>query len=121
MHARTLPGVPDFVFGREKIVVFIDGCFWHRCPTCARTLPATNRAYWSSKIAANVKRGVQINTQLGDLGFQVVRIWEHELRSRASVSRLVRAIAAMHPRTRRRSHYTKNGRVGARRRNGLRG
>jgi DNA mismatch endonuclease (patch repair protein) len=106
MHAKTLPGAPDFVFEREKIIVFIDGCFWHRCPTCRRTLPSTNRAYWSSKIAGNVSRAARINRQLRNLGFRVVRIWEHDLRSRSSVTALLTEIVAMRANTRRRSHYT---------------
>lgn len=73
-----LPGKPDMVFVESGVVVFVDGCFWHRCPKHA-TLPKTNSAFWRKKLDANVKRDRFVNNQLRKLGWSVVRIWSHEI------------------------------------------
>jgi DNA mismatch endonuclease (patch repair protein) len=68
---------PDFVFPRLKIAVFVDGCFWHRCPDHYR--PAKARAaFWQAKIEANVARDRRTDEALRAVGWQVVRAWEHE-------------------------------------------
>lgn len=74
-----LPGRPDFAFRRERVVVFIDGCFWHRCPRCNWT-PATNADYWLPKLERNVHKDREADRHLGEKGWTVVRVWEHELR-----------------------------------------
>ncbi len=75
----NLPGKPDFVFARSRIVVFVDGCFWHACRKCALR-PKSNRKYWTPKMIGNTKRD-RINTRtLRKGGWMVVRIWEHELK-----------------------------------------
>lgn len=81
LNSRELPGRPDFVFREAKVAVFVDGCFWHGCPSCGR-LPKTRQAFWRTKIAANVLRDKRDNRKLRQLGWTVVRIWEHELKSR---------------------------------------
>ena len=67
----------DIVFTRAKVVVFVDGCFWHGCPEHA-TAPKNNAAWWAEKLAANVVRDQRNSLALGELGWVVVRIWEHE-------------------------------------------
>jgi DNA mismatch endonuclease (patch repair protein) len=78
---RHLPmlGRPDFVFPKARVVVFVDGCFWHGCPVHG-TLPKSNRVYWSRKIAANRNRDRLVTRRLRKLGWRVLRVWEHELR-----------------------------------------
>ncbi|MHC1789003.1 very short patch repair endonuclease [Solidesulfovibrio sp.] len=76
---HKLPGKPDIVFVSRRLVIFIDGCFWHRCPEHFQ-MPKTNRDFWEKKIARNVARDAQVNEQLAAAGWQVMRIWEHELR-----------------------------------------
>lgn len=73
-----LTGKPDIVFPKRKIVIFIDGCFWHRCPKCFKK-PATNRKFWLEKIDSNVKRDKLVITELRKKGWKVLRIWEHEI------------------------------------------
>ncbi len=68
---------PDIVFTRHRVVVFVDGCFWHVCPEHA-TYPAVNRAYWTPKLARNVARDEKNTSELLAAGWTVVRIWEHE-------------------------------------------
>lgn len=75
----SLPGKPDIVFPKSKIAVFIDGCFWHKCPKCF-IKPATNKKFWKKKIESNVKRDRVVNTELRKKGWKVLRIWEHEIR-----------------------------------------
>lgn len=80
MHNRALPGNPDFVFLKEQIAVFVDGCFWHGCPRCGH-IPKTNSPFWKAKIQRNIERDRTNIHKLRDSGFMVVRIWEHELKS----------------------------------------
>jgi DNA mismatch endonuclease, patch repair protein len=67
----------DVVFTRSRVAVFIDGCFWHRCPQHGSD-PKSNRDYWLPKLAANVERDRRVDAALTDAGWRVVRIWEHE-------------------------------------------
>jgi DNA mismatch endonuclease (patch repair protein) len=73
---HRLHGRPDFVFPREKLVVFVDGCFWHGCPKHA-TWPKQNAEFWRIKILGNRRRDRGVNRQLRKTGWRVVRIWEH--------------------------------------------
>ncbi len=70
---------PDFVFRRERVVVFVDGCFWHRCPLHAQ-IPETNRAFWEQKLERNVDRDRFIDRELQKSGWRVWRVWEHTLK-----------------------------------------
>ncbi len=74
-----LPGRPDFTFPKERVVVFIDGCFWHRCPECNWT-PTSNTDYWIPKLNRNVHKDHEANVQLAQRNWTVVRVWEHELK-----------------------------------------
>ena len=95
----NLPGKPDFVFRRRRLVVFVDGCFWHGCPRCYRP-PEDNSTYWQGKLASNRHRDLRRTRELRALNWRVLRIWEHSLKSslgRASVlSRLVTALNVEH-------------------------
>src|ERR1700676_1355268 len=72
-------GKPDFIFRRQRLAVFVDGCFWHGCPRHSN-LPVNNRSFWRKKPAANQARDRLVTRTLRRLGWRVVRIWEHELR-----------------------------------------
>ncbi len=76
-HARLL-GNPDFTFGNNRMVVFVDGCFWHGCPRCGN-IPCSNRDYWAAKIKGNRARDRRVTRKLTDDGWRVVRVWEHSL------------------------------------------
>lgn len=89
LHARglryrvdaVLPGLPrrraDILFVRQRVAVFVDGCFWHGCPE-HKTAPKSNAAWWAIKLARNVERDRDTDTHLADIGWRVLRIWEHE-------------------------------------------
>lgn len=78
LHRRDLPGVPDVVFTRAKLAVFVDGCFWHGCPRCQR-VSKSRTEYWEIKIERNQARDKKNGEKLDALGWTVLRIWEHEL------------------------------------------
>ena len=67
----------DIVFPKQRIAVFVDGCFWHSCPE-HRTVPKTNRDWWESKLRANVERDRDTDRRLMEAGWMVIRLWEHE-------------------------------------------
>ena len=83
-------GRPDFVFQKFKLAVFVDGCFWHRCPIHG-TQPKGNRSFWKKKFVLNQARARLVNRMLRLAGWRVLRIWEHEL-TRKSEPRLLRRI-----------------------------
>ena len=66
----------DIAFTRSKMVVFVDGCFWHSCPEHG-TIPKSNQAYWVPKLKQNVSRDRTINRALRAHGWTVLRFWEH--------------------------------------------
>jgi DNA mismatch endonuclease, patch repair protein len=68
---------PDIVFPRQKLAVFIDGCFWHNCPTHGN-VPRANTDYWRPKLQRNVERDQAVNVALVAAGWSVIRAWEHE-------------------------------------------
>ena len=82
VHAR-LPGTPDIVFTRAKIVVFLDGCFWHGCPEHG-SLPKSNREWWQRKLDDNRERDARKDGELRRAGYEIFHFWEHEDPSRAA-------------------------------------
>lgn len=67
---------PDIAFPRQRVAVFVDGCFWHRCPDHA-TFPKANAEWWEEKLQRNVERDNRTNRRLENLGWTVIRVWEH--------------------------------------------
>ena len=67
----------DIVFRKARVAVFVDGCFWHKCPDHF-VLPATNAEYWRQKIDGNVNRDNDTDFLLAEEGWEVLRFWEHE-------------------------------------------
>ena len=74
----TLPGKPDFIYPKLRVAIFVDGCFWHGCKKHCR-LPSSNCEYWIAKIERNKTRDKKISKELKRLGWEVIRIWEHEI------------------------------------------
>jgi DNA mismatch endonuclease, patch repair protein len=87
-HQR-LTGRPDFLFPKARVVLFIDGCFWHGCPQHGQK-PRSNKAYWLPKLIANQTRDRRVSRELRALGWKVVRVWEHELND---VDRLIKRLS----------------------------
>lgn len=77
IHKKVV-GKPDIVFTRKMIVVFVDGCFWHHCPTCF-VPPKSNNDYWDKKILRNTTRDSEVTQTLQEAGYRVLRLWEHQI------------------------------------------
>ena len=91
----SLPGRPDFTFPNARIVVFIDGCFWHQCPLCYDGhIPKQNLLYWKEKLARNKRRDNRNNRTLRLLGWRVFRLKECSLAKRRSP--LFATLAVLH-------------------------
>ena len=81
LQRKDLPGKPDIILPKHKTVVFIHGCFWHRHPGCSRaTTPATNQDYWLPKFDRTIKRDLKSQNDLRRIGWNVIVVWECELR-----------------------------------------
>ncbi len=91
-NVSALPGKPDAVFFQERVIIFVDGCFWHGCPICKRPLPVTNRDYWEKKIQRNVERDRRNTESLTQEGWRVIRVWEHIIRNSSEKSSIRQAI-----------------------------
>jgi DNA mismatch endonuclease (patch repair protein) len=74
---------PDIVFPRRRLAVFVDGCFFHRCPEHGTT-PRSNDWYWGPKLDRNVARDRRADTALQAAGWTVVHVWEHEAPTQAA-------------------------------------
>lgn len=110
-----VPGLPrrriDIAFPRVRLAVFVDGCFWHRCPE-HYSMPRANKIWWQDKLERNVIRDAETTEHLKMLGWSVVRIWEHETPELA-VDRIeaeLSARAAQAPAKSRRSHSENSAR-----------
>ncbi len=76
LNWKKVPGKPDIAFPGRKISIFINGCYWHRCPHCELPLPKTNTEFWKEKFEKNIKRDKKKEKELLDLGWTVLVFWE---------------------------------------------
>lgn len=89
-----LVGNPDFVWSKERVALFVDGCFWHGCPVHGR-IPHSRRDYWEAKLAGNASRDRLVSRTLKAGGWTVIRIWECALHRSAALrtaKRIARAL-----------------------------
>lgn len=75
LHSTSLPGKPDIVLPRHYVVVFVHGCFWHNHGCKRSKMPATNKDFWTKKIAGNVRRDIKNKLALESLGWKVETVW----------------------------------------------
>lgn len=97
-HARLF-GKPDFIFPKQRVALFVDGCFWHCCPKHS-SRPVMNRTFWDKKLARNRNRDKLVVRTLKRKGWKVLRVWQHELREngeRKLVRRIYRALCGTWP------------------------
>jgi len=90
MHPKMI-GNPDILLKNTGKVVFIHGCFWHRCPKCFRE-PDNRKEYWLNKFDSNSRRHVRNSKKLRRDGWKVLTVWEHDVRKNvdACLSRLIK-------------------------------
>lgn len=84
-----LYGKPDFVFPKQRVVIFVDGCFWHG-HNCRNTKPKDNQDYWQQKIERNKKRDREVTKVLTDKNWCVVRLWECNLKYDAKIVNILK-------------------------------
>ncbi len=88
LHRSDLPGKPDIVFPRRRKVILVHGCFWHQHINCKEARPPiTNAAYWKMKLSRNVERDAKISAALTSGGWDVLVVWECEIKSRSDLER----------------------------------
>jgi DNA mismatch endonuclease (patch repair protein) len=80
-----LPGRPDVIFPGFKLAIFVDGCFWHGCPEHG-VMPRNNARFWAAKIAQTKERDAAAERRLGEAGWRVIRLWEHEIKASAETA-----------------------------------
>ncbi len=79
-HPKNIPGRPDICFLSKKIAIFVNGCFWHRCPHCAYKLPTHNQDFWKAKFERNTARDKEKTETLIRSGWKVITVWECKLK-----------------------------------------
>ena len=80
-NVKKLPGKPDIVLPKYKTVIFVHGCFWHGHNCKAGKLPETRKEFWEEKIKGNVERDKKNNSELEKLGWNIITIWQCELKN----------------------------------------
>ena len=88
MHPKNLPGKPDIVMPKWRVAIFVHGCFWHRHGCYLSKLPATNAAFWESKLAANQHRDALVKQQLAAAGWRTATVWECATRGKTATENL---------------------------------
>lgn len=80
LNYKKIPGRPDIVYVSKKLAIFVNGCYWHRCPKCNYGLPKHNTEFWKEKFRKNTERDARKIAELKELGWQVVVVWECEVK-----------------------------------------
>lgn len=92
LHVRNLPGCPDIVMPKHKKVIFVNGCFWHGHLGCGRSKrPSTNTVFWNRKIESNISRDKIITKKLKEAGWDVLVIWQCQIRDKELVEKTLRS------------------------------
>ena len=101
LHDKKLPGKPDIVLSKYRIVIFVQGCFWHGHEGCKYfVMPKTNQAFWAKKISSNIERDRSVLRDLKAQKWKVIFIWECELKSYSkekTLAKVVRKIRRLCP------------------------
>jgi DNA mismatch endonuclease, patch repair protein len=88
-----LPGTPDFCWPGKRVVLFVDGCFWHGCPHCYK-LPKSNVRFWRQKVVDNRKRDRRVDRLLRHKGWTVLRVWECRITQARTLGRIRKSLFA---------------------------
>ena len=86
LHRKDYPGTPDIVLPKYRTVVFVHGCFWHGHDCRKGKLPATRRKFWKTKITKNKARDVDVTKALEGMGYQVLVVWECQLKDKEALA-----------------------------------
>ena len=91
-NVKKLPGCPDIVLPKYKTVIFVNGCFWHKHDCPRFVWPSSNQEYWKPKILRNVERDKKNCRELSSKGWNVITIWECELKKKVFEATMERVI-----------------------------
>lgn len=90
LHDKRFPGTPDIILPRYKVVIFVNGCFWHGHEGCKRaTIPASNAQFWQEKIAGNRERDRRNIILLENIGYRCLVIWQCELNDEEALKKRI--------------------------------
>ena len=85
LHRKDLPGNPDIVLPKYKTAIFVNGCFWHQHEDCKYArLPKTKTDFWKKKLEGNKQRDKVKQSQLNELGWKIINVWECEIKDKKS-------------------------------------
>jgi DNA mismatch endonuclease (patch repair protein) len=85
LHVKNLPGKPDIVLPKYKVIIFINGCFWHGHNDCKYyKIPKTRTEWWLNKINTNINNDIKAVNGLIELGWKIITIWECELKLKSN-------------------------------------
>ncbi len=91
LHTRTLSGSPDLVFSKQRKVIFVHGCFWHRHSGCNKTTtPKTRKDFWCQKFESNVARDARNVRDLEKQGWSILIVWEYETQDAGRLGSVLR-------------------------------
>ncbi|HVB81059.1 MAG TPA: DNA mismatch endonuclease Vsr [Candidatus Binataceae bacterium] len=95
LHRRDLPGKPDIVLPKYKLVIFVHGCFWHQHPDCKlASRPKTRGEYWGPKLTSNVARDQRHLRALEEMGWRVETVWECETRDAKRLAQVLEELCS---------------------------
>ena len=83
LHWARAPGHPDIAFPGRRVAIFVNGCYWHRCPHCEPRAPKHNAEFWAAKFIANEERDARKAAELEAAGWTVLTVWECEIKKDA--------------------------------------
>jgi len=87
-RGKSLTGRPDIIFPKKRLAIFVDGCFWHGCRKCDKN-PGQSGEFWANKIRVNANRDLRVSSELRGQGWTVIRVPEHDLRTKDALARTV--------------------------------
>ena len=82
LYLQSVPGRPDISYLKKKLAIFVNGCYWHRCPKCKPSFPKSHKKFWRSKFQKNIARDKKKTKALQKLGWDVITVWECEIKKR---------------------------------------
>jgi DNA mismatch endonuclease, patch repair protein len=100
LTGQKLRGKPDLVFPSARLLLFVDGCFWHGCPLHYSKPIGANRTFWEQKLHANMRRDAEVTLELTSRGWLVLRLWEHDVKPACLDSAAERVATLLHTRSR---------------------
>lgn len=91
LHWKKAPGRPDICYPGRKIAIFVNGCYWHRCPKCNPPTPKSNMEFWNNKFQRNKERDIRKVLELENQGWKVITFWECEIND--NIASCIQALA----------------------------